>query len=112
MPKDDFITVTNLNTLIKNVLISKFTNQLKIKGELSNIKISGQHTYLTLKDEDSSINITAWNSKFPNLHNGDDVIEDVDEDEISFLSKGRGKIAKISGLKDRLSGAKEIIKSL
>jgi len=45
-------------------------------------------------------------------HNGDDVIEDVDEDEISFLSKGRGKIAKISGLKDRLSGAKEIIKSL
>lgn len=72
--KDNFITVTDLNVMIKDTLTTKFSSQLKVKGELSNIKASGPHTYLTLKDDDSSISITAWNTKFPNLKNGDDVI--------------------------------------
>lgn len=72
--KENFITVADLNTLIKDTLLSKFTVQLNVKGELSNIKISGPHTYLTLKDSESSINVVMWNSKLSNIKNGDDVM--------------------------------------
>ena len=72
--KDNFITVTDLNNTIKATITEKFLSQLNVKGEISNVKTSGPHTYLTLKDSDSSINVVAWNIKFPNIHNGDDVI--------------------------------------
>lgn len=72
--KDNFITVNQLNTTIKDTLTAQFNNQLKVKGELSNIKGSGLHTYLTLKDSESSISVVAWNTKFTNLNNGDDVM--------------------------------------
>jgi exodeoxyribonuclease VII large subunit len=72
--KDSFITVTGFNNLVKDALIGTFTNQIKIKGEISNIKSSGPHTYLTLKDENSTISVVSWNSKFDNLKNGDDVL--------------------------------------
>lgn len=83
--KENFITVTDFNILVKDTLNAKFPLQFKIKGEISNIKLSGNHTYLTLKDDDSSINITAWNTKFPNIKNGDDVIV---TGKISFYLKG------------------------
>lgn len=72
--KDGFITVTDLNNLIKDTLASTFTDVIKLKGEISNIKSSGPHTYLTLKDENTAINVTVWNTKFNNLKNGDDVM--------------------------------------
>jgi exodeoxyribonuclease VII large subunit len=72
--KENFITVSDLNNIIRDTLVEKFSSQLKVKGELSNIKISGQHTYLTLKDSNSSINVVAWNTKFQNINNGDDVM--------------------------------------
>ena len=72
--KDNFITVSELNAQIKNLLMTSFNLQLKIKGEISSIKSSGSHTYITLKDENSAINVTAWNAKFANINNGDDVM--------------------------------------
>lgn len=72
--KEAYITVTELNNLVKDTLTNTFTTGIKLKGEISNIKTSGVNTYLTLKDEKSSINVVAWNSKFDNLKNGDDVI--------------------------------------
>jgi exodeoxyribonuclease VII large subunit len=68
------ITVKELNETIKNILIKNITSQLNVIGEISGLKISGNHTYLTLKDCDSSINITSWNRKYEKLKNGDNII--------------------------------------
>ena len=57
MPQDKFITVSALNSYIKN-LIDNDTNLFRvfIKGEVSNAKTySSGHTYFTLKDESSQI---------------------------------------------------------
>ena len=69
-----FITVTELNNSIKNTLFNTYKNIINLRGEISNIKISGENTYLNLKDQNSSINIVAWGVKFNNLKNGDEVI--------------------------------------
>lgn len=66
--------MSDLNNAIKDTLTNTFVNQIKIKGELSNIKLSGPHTYLTLKDENSSVNVVAWSTKYDHLKNGDDVM--------------------------------------
>lgn len=57
MPQDKFITVSALNSYIKN-LIDNDTNLFRvfIKGEVSNCKTySSGHTYFTLKDESSQV---------------------------------------------------------
>lgn len=72
--KTGFITVSELNNLIKDTLTNTFSDSIKLKGEISNIKSSGNHTYLTLKDENTAISVTVWNTRFDNLKNGDDVI--------------------------------------
>lgn len=72
--KEGFVTVTELNNLIKDTITNTFTDIIKLKGEISNIKSSGAHTYLTLKDENTAINVTMWNTKISNLKNGDDVM--------------------------------------
>lgn len=70
----DILTVTELNEAIKTVLVSSFNKQIKIHGEISNMKNSGNGTYLTMKDDMSSINVVLWNMKLDKIHNGDDVI--------------------------------------
>lgn len=74
--KDDFITVSELNEKIKTTLTSNFNEPLKIKGEISNIKMSGGNAYLTLKDSQSMINMVSWNHKTHkiDIKNGDDVM--------------------------------------
>jgi exodeoxyribonuclease VII large subunit len=72
--KEDFITVTELNKSIQSILTTSIPDTLKVNGEISNIKLSGQNTYLTLKDGTSSINVVAWAMKFDKIQNGDDVI--------------------------------------
>jgi exodeoxyribonuclease VII large subunit len=69
----DCISVTQLSNKIKNILLDKFPITLKIKGEISNIKNSGNNIYLTLKDESSSINVVSFHNKF-DITNGDNVI--------------------------------------
>jgi exodeoxyribonuclease VII large subunit len=72
--EETIITVTELNEGIKTILYENIPNIIKIKGDISNVKMSGGNTFLTLKDKQSSVNITCWNKKINNLNNGDEVI--------------------------------------
>lgn len=74
MSKEDYITVSELNDSIKNILVSSITDVLRVNGEISNIKISGQNTYLTLKDDASAIAVVAWATKYDKIKNGDNVV--------------------------------------
>jgi exodeoxyribonuclease VII large subunit len=73
MTKNIIFTVSNLNDMLKNTIIKEFPNKLNINGEVSNIKISGENTYLTIKDNFASIPVVLWNNKLTNITNGDDV---------------------------------------
>lgn len=65
-------SVTELNTLIKNIITDLFKNPISIQGEISNIKLANDNLFLTLKDSTSSINIIQWKyGKKVNLKNGD-----------------------------------------
>lgn len=61
--EQNIISVTELTSVIKNVLEDGFT-YIKVKGELSNYKqhTSG-HKYFTLKDEGASISCVMWRGK-------------------------------------------------
>jgi len=73
------ITVKELNELIYTTLVNEF-NDIRIIGEMSNMKISNGNLYMTLKDEDSSINVIMWKYDIKNktmklnLNNGDKLI--------------------------------------
>ena len=73
-PITDPITVTELNETIKDVLSNKLYGTFKIKGDVSNVKLSNNNTYLTLKDSTSSVSVVYWNGKIDNLVNGDEVV--------------------------------------
>lgn len=68
------LTVSELNDSIKSLLLENYPKLLKIHGEISAIKNSGKNVYLTLKDKTSGINVVAWDKKFDNIKNGDDVV--------------------------------------
>lgn len=70
--KDNFITVSTFNTIIKELLTENLCEVVKIKGEVSNLKISNSNTFFTLKDTSSAISVISWNNTF-NIANGDDV---------------------------------------
>lgn len=75
--KDNFITVSELNEQIKVILLENLSDTVRVKGEISNIKISGKNIYLTLKDELSAINVISWGggeTLAGTVQNGDDVI--------------------------------------
>lgn len=58
MPK---VTVTQLNEYIARKLKDDYKLQgLKVEGEISGLKKSGAHYYLTLKDANSQINCAIW----------------------------------------------------
>jgi exodeoxyribonuclease VII large subunit len=68
-------TVTELNESIKNILQSNF-GLIYVSGDVSNMKLSNNHLYLSLKDSTSLINIVYWNcnDSITNIKNGDEVI--------------------------------------
>ena len=62
-------TVSEINSLIKNVITNEFKNRhITVRGEISGIQISGRHTYLTLKDNDTAISVNFWNMCLKNEH--------------------------------------------
>jgi exodeoxyribonuclease VII large subunit len=73
------VSVRELNELINTTLTTEF-NDIRVTGEMSNMKISNGHLYMTLKDEESSINIIMWKYDIKNktmkldLNNGDKLI--------------------------------------
>ena len=56
------MTVTDLNKYMKDkVAEDEFLNNVYVKGEISNFKISGRHAYFSLKDEFSVISAMIFN---------------------------------------------------
>lgn len=61
--EQNIVTVTELTSIIKNVLEDGFS-YIKVSGELSNFKQhSSGHKYFTLKDEGASISCVMWRGK-------------------------------------------------
>ncbi|VBB17833.1 exodeoxyribonuclease VII large subunit [Yasminevirus sp. GU-2018] len=66
-------TVTELNDIIKKAVHIEFKNKpVTVTGEVSNVRSAGKHTYLTLKDNDTSISVAFWGSQLTNKQ-GDNV---------------------------------------
>lgn len=69
--ENTIISVTETINIIDKKLI--FTENFKIKGEISDYTKKGRHIYASIKDKDGSINLISWNN--PNdFSNGDEVI--------------------------------------
>ena len=65
--------VTELNDYLKSIISAEFKcKDITVTGEISNPKLSGKHTYLTLKDRDSTLNVIFWGMRLDNVH-GDKV---------------------------------------
>lgn len=60
---DEILTVSEINKYIKTLINSdSFLNNIKVKGEISNLKIHTRgHLYFSLKDETSKINCVMFN---------------------------------------------------
>jgi exodeoxyribonuclease VII large subunit len=64
-------TIKELNDMIKNVLTDNIKN-VNIKGEISNLKITNNNSWFSLKDKEASINCVNWNNMIKCV-NGDNV---------------------------------------
>lgn len=66
-------TVSEINDIVKKTIQTEFKNKIiTVTGEISNVKPSGRHTYLTLKDDNASISVIFWGTQLNNEH-GDNV---------------------------------------
>ena len=68
---NNIFSVTDISNLINSKLI--FSDNYKVKGELSGYSKRGGNIYATIKDKDSTIDIISWNNQ-NNFENGDEVI--------------------------------------
>jgi exodeoxyribonuclease VII large subunit len=57
------MTVTELNNELRDIIKEVYDKPISVMGEISNLKISRNHLYLTLKDTTSLINGLCWNFK-------------------------------------------------
>jgi exodeoxyribonuclease VII large subunit len=73
MKNENYITISELNKLVKSCIVSGIETDINIKGEISNLKNSGNHLYFTLKDEEAMIHTIIWNGD-ANVKNGDSII--------------------------------------
>ena len=65
--EDNFLTVSQLNNLIKNMLEGSFSS-IQLKGEISNFKNnSSGHLYFALKDADSQISAVMFRGRASTL---------------------------------------------
>lgn len=70
------LTVSQLNQNLKSLINLQFPNHVTVIGEISNLKGSHGHAYLSLKDTSSLISAVMWKSvfcKYKDLKNGDKV---------------------------------------
>lgn len=69
----DRYTVTDISNAIRKTINNEFNNrQISVVGEISNLKISGKYTFLTLKDDMSTMSVIFWDGLTDNKH-GDNV---------------------------------------
>lgn len=70
-------TVTEINNVLKDLILGVIPEKIIISGEISNLKIANSNLFLTLKDDESNINVVSWGyTKSKNkieLNNGDKV---------------------------------------
>lgn len=73
----EYKNISDLNSSIKKILEESHEN-IKVSGEISNLKISNNNLFATLKDNDSMINVISWGYLFRknkiNISNGDNVL--------------------------------------
>jgi exodeoxyribonuclease VII large subunit len=67
-------TVSELNENIKNIFDSVFTNDIKVIGEISGIKLSNGNLFFKLKDDESLIDVRIWRYKDNIPENGEKVL--------------------------------------
>jgi exodeoxyribonuclease VII large subunit len=63
-------SVTEINNYIRETVSKEFSGKtVSVVGEISGVSHSGgRHTYLTLKDDESAIQINFWNASLRNKH--------------------------------------------
>ena len=71
-------TVSEISNKIEDAITSKFKKEVKIQGEISNVKIFKGNVYMTLKDPFTTIKVVMWaynkNGDKPTLKDGCQVI--------------------------------------
>lgn len=76
--KNKIFTVTEINNIIRHLFKQNFGKNIEIIGEITNLRLSKNNLYFTLKDNNSMINAVIWN--FSNrktkidVKNGDKII--------------------------------------
>ncbi len=66
-PQKNYLSVTEINSLIKDTLEESFDYWLKVRGEISSFKIYPSAVYFDIKDERSVLNCIMWNSTYKEL---------------------------------------------
>ena len=102
------ISVSELNTMIKDELKTSFTNNISVKGEISGYKKYGTTIYANLKDDTAIINIIKFKYNMTDKFNNGDLV--IATGNIDFYIKN-GKINLICSSID-LMGEGNILKHL
>lgn len=69
----DILTVTELNTEVKNTLTKYYNKQVIVTGEISNFKVAGTSAFFALKDSESKLDGMIFNYNGNNIVNGKQV---------------------------------------
>jgi hypothetical protein len=91
--------------------LQRFASALARKGGRAAKRDSLQRLIERIVRDNPAITECQLLAEFRSRQIGRDVIDDIDEQDISFFHCGRTKVAPLSGLKDRLSRAKKQIRS-
>ena len=79
------ITVSELNNIIKNN-IEENIKYVKIEGEVTNMRESRGHVYITMKDKETKINAVCWNYEKKKIKI-EDGMKVIIEGKISYYEK-------------------------
>jgi exodeoxyribonuclease VII large subunit len=98
METNNPLSVSEINELIKTIAATYLDGKVYIKGEIANLKKSGDNLYFSLKDQNSIINAIFWKIGNNSFNNGDVVTLC---GKITFYSKqGTYQITATSIVKD------------
>jgi len=68
IPKDNILSVSEINNHVKQIIDSSFEKYIYVEGEISQVQKSQLgHIYIVIKDEKSSARCTLWSSRVPKL---------------------------------------------
>lgn len=77
MEPEKIYTVSLLNNELKELIGNILPQKITVNGEISNFKIANNNLFVTLKDDESNLNVVSWGyGKYKNkidLQNGDKI---------------------------------------